>query len=75
VRCTPPVWHARSCGRSVHVHDRRAVAANRIYAAATHLVVRDGLDAVEIDTTLASRVHCCASGRASSARFAVPSML
>ncbi|MDH6244675.1 TetR family transcriptional regulator [Mycobacterium sp. OTB74] len=37
--------------------DRRAAAADRIYAAATDLVVRDGLDAFDIDT-LAARVHC-----------------
>ena len=38
--------------------DRRAVAADRIYAAATDLVVRDGLDAFDIDTLAArSTVH------------------
>lgn len=37
--------------------DRRTAAANRIYAAATELVIRDGLDAFDIDT-LAAMVHC-----------------
>ena len=37
--------------------DRSAAAANRIYAAATELVIRDGLDALDIDT-LAAKVHC-----------------
>jgi AcrR family transcriptional regulator len=37
--------------------DRRAVAADHIYAAATDLITRDGLDAFDIDT-LAARVHC-----------------
>ncbi|MEV0674867.1 TetR/AcrR family transcriptional regulator [Mycobacterium sp. NPDC050441] len=37
--------------------DRRAAAAERIYAAATDLVRRDGLDALDIDS-LAQRVHC-----------------
>jgi AcrR family transcriptional regulator len=37
--------------------DRRAAAADRIYAAATDLLVRDGLDAFDIDT-LAAHVHC-----------------
>ncbi|AKK29197.1 TetR/AcrR family transcriptional regulator [Mycobacterium sp. EPa45] len=37
--------------------DRGAAAADRIYAAATELVVRDGLDALDIDV-LAARVHC-----------------
>jgi AcrR family transcriptional regulator len=37
--------------------DRRAIAAERIYAAATELIARKGLDALEIDT-LAARVHC-----------------
>jgi AcrR family transcriptional regulator len=37
--------------------DRRAAAADRIHAAATDLVVRDGLDAFDIDT-LAAHVHC-----------------
>jgi AcrR family transcriptional regulator len=46
--------------------DRRAVAAERIYAAATDLVLRDGLDAFDIDT-LAARVHC---SRATIYRYA-----
>jgi AcrR family transcriptional regulator len=37
--------------------DRSAAAADRIYAAATELVVRDGLDALDIDA-LAAKVHC-----------------
>jgi AcrR family transcriptional regulator len=37
--------------------DRRAAAAERIYAAAADLVIRDGLDALDIDV-LAARVHC-----------------
>ncbi|BBY57588.1 TetR/AcrR family transcriptional regulator [Mycolicibacterium sarraceniae] len=37
--------------------DRSTAAANRIYAAATELVVRDGLDALDIDT-VAAKVHC-----------------
>jgi AcrR family transcriptional regulator len=37
--------------------DRRAAAADRIYAAATDLFVREGLDAFSIDA-LAARVHC-----------------
>ncbi|MBB3602123.1 AcrR family transcriptional regulator [Mycolicibacterium sp. BK556] len=37
--------------------DRSAAAADRIYAAATELVIRDGLDALDIDA-LAARVHC-----------------
>lgn len=37
--------------------DRRSAGAERIYAAATELVVRDGLDALDIDA-LAARVHC-----------------
>ena len=37
--------------------DRRTAAAERIYAAATDLIARDGMDAFDIDT-LASRVHC-----------------
>jgi AcrR family transcriptional regulator len=50
--------------------DRRAVAAERIHAAAADLIVRDGLDAFDIDT-LAATVHCsratiyrCAGGKA-----------
>jgi AcrR family transcriptional regulator len=46
--------------------DRRAVAADRIYAAATELIVRDGLDGFDIDT-LAARVHC---SRATVYRYA-----
>jgi AcrR family transcriptional regulator len=49
--------------------DRRTAAAERIYAAATDLVARDGMDALDIDA-LASRVHCsratiyrCAGGK------------
>lgn len=37
--------------------DRAAAAAERIYAAATELVTRDGLDALDIDA-LAAKVHC-----------------
>lgn len=37
--------------------DRRAAAAERIYAAAADLVLRDGLDGFDIDS-LAERVHC-----------------
>jgi AcrR family transcriptional regulator len=37
--------------------DRRTAAADRIYAAATDLVIRDGLDALDIDT-VAAKVHC-----------------
>jgi AcrR family transcriptional regulator len=46
--------------------DRRAVAADRIYAAAADLVMREGLDAFDIDT-LAARVHC---SRATIYRYA-----
>lgn len=46
--------------------DRRAVAAERIYAAAADLIVRRGLDAFDIDT-LAARVHC---SRATIYRYA-----
>ncbi len=49
--------------------DRRTAAAERIYSAAADLIVRDGMDAFDIDT-LASRVHCsratiyrCAGGK------------
>lgn len=49
--------------------DRRTAAAERIYAAATDLIARDGMDAFDIDT-LASLVHCsratiyrCAGGK------------
>jgi AcrR family transcriptional regulator len=37
--------------------DRRSVASERIYAAATDLIARDGPDALDIDT-LAKRIHC-----------------
>jgi AcrR family transcriptional regulator len=37
--------------------DRRAIAAERIYAAATEMITREGLDAFDIDG-LAKRVHC-----------------
>jgi AcrR family transcriptional regulator len=37
--------------------DRRAHAAERIYAAATELVARDGLDSLDIDA-IAAHVHC-----------------
>ncbi|WP_309227881.1 MULTISPECIES: TetR family transcriptional regulator [unclassified Mycolicibacterium] len=37
--------------------DRRAEAAERIYAAAAEMAARDGLDALDIDA-LAARVHC-----------------
>ena len=37
--------------------DRSTAASERIYAAATDLITRDGLDAFDIDK-LASRVHC-----------------
>ena len=37
--------------------DRRTVAAERIYDAATDLIAHHGMDAVDIDT-LAARVHC-----------------
>ncbi|QUR67548.1 TetR/AcrR family transcriptional regulator [Mycobacterium spongiae] len=37
--------------------DRRAVAAERIYDAATDLIARDGMNALDIDK-LATRVHC-----------------
>lgn len=46
--------------------DRRSAAADRIYAAATDLVVREGLDAFDIDA-LAARVHC---SRATIYRYA-----
>lgn len=46
--------------------DRRAAAADRIYAAATELILRDGLDAFDIDT-LAGRAHC---SRATIYRYA-----
>lgn len=37
--------------------DRRAEAAERIYAAAADMAARDGFDALDIDA-LAARVHC-----------------
>ena len=37
--------------------DRRTAAADRIYAAATDLIARDGFEAFDIDA-LAARVHC-----------------
>jgi len=37
--------------------DRRVAAAERIYAAATDLIARDGVDGFDIDA-LAARVHC-----------------
>ena len=46
--------------------ERRAAAADRIFAAATDLVLRDGLDAFDIDT-LAAQVHC---SRATIYRYA-----
>jgi AcrR family transcriptional regulator len=46
--------------------DRRAAAADRIYAAATDLVLRQGFDAFDIDT-LAAQVHC---SRATIYRYA-----
>jgi AcrR family transcriptional regulator len=46
--------------------DRRAAAADRIFAAATDLVLRQGLDAFDIDT-LAAQVHC---SRATIYRYA-----
>ena len=49
--------------------DRRTVAAERIYAAASDLIARGGMDGFDIDT-LATRVHCsratiyrCAGGK------------
>ena len=46
--------------------DRRAVATERIYAAATELIAREGLDAFDIER-LAGRVHC---SRATIYRYA-----
>lgn len=46
--------------------DRRAAATERIYTAATDLVLRDGLEALDIDA-LAKRVHC---SRATVYRYA-----
>jgi AcrR family transcriptional regulator len=37
--------------------DRRAIAAERIYAAATEMMTREGLETFDIDR-LAKRVHC-----------------
>lgn len=37
--------------------DRRAIAAERIYTAATEMITREGPDVFDIDT-LAKRVHC-----------------
>ncbi len=48
------------------VGDRRAMAAERIYDAATDLIIREGPDAFDIDT-LAARVHC---SRATVYRYA-----
>ncbi|MGV0745072.1 TetR/AcrR family transcriptional regulator [Mycolicibacterium sp. XJ870] len=39
------------------IGDRRAHAAERIYAAAADLAAREGLDALDIDA-IAARVHC-----------------
>ena len=39
------------------VGDRRAAAAERIYAAATELIARDGIEALDI-AVLEERVHC-----------------
>lgn len=46
--------------------DRRAAAADRIYRAATDLIVAEGLEAFDIDT-LAARIHC---SRATIYRYA-----
>lgn len=46
--------------------DRRKIATERIYAAATEMFTRDGLDGFDIDT-LAKRVHC---SRATIYRYA-----
>jgi AcrR family transcriptional regulator len=46
--------------------DRRQVAVERIYAAATEMITRDGPDAFDVDT-LAKRVHC---SRATIYRYA-----
>jgi len=46
--------------------DRRGIAAERIYDAATELITREGPDAFDIDT-LAARVHC---SRATIYRYA-----
>lgn len=46
--------------------DRRAAAAERVYSAAAELMLRDGLDALDIDS-LAKQVHC---SRATIYRYA-----
>jgi AcrR family transcriptional regulator len=46
--------------------DRRKIAAERIYAAATDMITREGPDVFDIDT-LAERVHC---SRATIYRYA-----
>ena len=46
--------------------DRREIAPERIYAAATDMITREGLDAFDIDK-LAKRVHC---SRATIYRYA-----
>lgn len=46
--------------------DRRTIAAERIYEAATDLITHEGLEAFDIDT-LAARVHC---SRATIYRYA-----
>ena len=46
--------------------DRREMAAERIYAAATEMITREGLDTFDIDR-LATRVHC---SRATIYRYA-----
>jgi hypothetical protein len=55
--------------------DRRTVAAERIYAAASDLIARGGMDAFDIDA-LATRVHCSrrrsTAARAASVRSATP---
>jgi AcrR family transcriptional regulator len=66
------IWFFHARGGSVARDDwliggeRREAAANRIYAAATDIVVRDGLEALDIDT-LAARTHC---SRATIYRYA-----
>ena len=37
--------------------DRRTAASERIYAAATDVIARGGLEALDVDS-LAARVHC-----------------
>ncbi|HTQ22911.1 TetR/AcrR family transcriptional regulator [Mycobacterium sp.] len=46
--------------------DRRAIAAERIYAAAADLIAKEGVDALDIDR-LTARVHC---SRATIYRYA-----